>query len=150
MPHIRFDLSASVDDDERAAFAEWVAETYGAVMDTGTDHVGVLVAESDPRLGRASDGDPVAFVNADIRVGRTVEQRHELARRLTAELGERFGVPERTVYVVFTEHEGADFVLGDEPLASWEEDERDSDDGGDSADERDPDDEADERDPDDE
>ncbi|WP_435066007.1 tautomerase family protein [Halobaculum sp. EA56] len=127
MPHIRFDLSVSVDDDERAAFADWVAETYGAVMDTGTDHVGVVVAESDPRLGRAGADDPVALVNADVRAGRTVEQRHDLARRLTAELDDRFGVPEETVYVVFTEHEGADFVLGGEPLASWDAGEGEAD-----------------------
>lgn len=120
MPHLRFDLSVPVDDDERAAFAEWVAETYGEVMDTGTGHVGVLVAEGDPKLGRVDDGDPVAFVNADVRVGRTVEQRHDLARRLTDELGDRFGVPEEAVYVVLTEHEGADFVLGGEPLDSWD------------------------------
>ncbi|UIO98794.1 4-oxalocrotonate tautomerase family protein [Halobaculum sp. CBA1158] len=120
MPHLRFDLSVGVADDERASFADWVAETYGDVMETGTDHVGVVVAESDPRLGRASPEDPVALVNADVRVGRTVAQRHELARRLTAELGERFAVPEAFVYVVFTEHGGDDFVLGGEPLADWD------------------------------
>ncbi|MFC7137025.1 4-oxalocrotonate tautomerase family protein [Halobaculum litoreum] len=89
-------------------------------MDTGTDHVGVILAETDPRIGRAADGEPVAVVNAGVRAGRTVEQRHELARRLTAALGDRFGVPEHTVYVVFTEHPGEDFVLGGEPLASWD------------------------------
>ncbi|MFC7096018.1 tautomerase family protein [Halobaculum marinum] len=123
MPHIRFDLSVPVDAADRDAFAPWVAETYGEVMDTGTDHVGVVVAQTDPRIGRAGDGEPVAFVNADVRAGRTVDQRHELARRFTAALGERFGIPEQTVYVVFTEHPGADFVLGGEPLDSWDADE---------------------------
>ncbi|WP_277552738.1 tautomerase family protein [Halobaculum limi] len=123
MPHLRFDLSVPVGDDDRAAFAAWVAETYGDVMDTGTDHVGVVVTETDPHLGQADDDDPVAFVNADIRVGRTTDQRHNLARRLTSELGERFGIPEQTVYVVFTEHEGPDFVLGGDPLDSWDPDE---------------------------
>jgi len=125
VPHLRFDLSVAVTDAERASFADWVAETYAAVMDTGTDHVGVAVVESDPQLGGADPGDPVALVNADVRVGRTVEQRHALARRLTAELGERFGVPERTVYVVLTEHEGTDFVLGGDPLDDWDAAERD-------------------------
>ncbi|SHH69502.1 tautomerase family protein [Halobaculum gomorrense] len=120
MPHLRFDLSAAVDDGERASFAAWVAETYADVMETGTDHVGVIVTESDPRLGRADEGDSVALVNADIRVGRSVEQRHELARRLTAELGDRFSVPEKFVYVVFTEHAGVDFVLGGDPLDGWD------------------------------
>lgn len=120
MPHLRFDLSAAVTDAERASFADWVAETYAEVMDTGTEHVGVLVVESDPQLGGAEPEDSVALVNADVRVGRTVEQRHALARRLTAELGDRFEVPERTVYVVVTEHEGADFVLGGEPLDAWD------------------------------
>lgn len=120
MPHLRFDLSVAVADDERASFADWVAETYAEVMDTGTGHVGVSVVESDPHLGGADPDDPVALVNADVRVGRTVEQRHALARRLTTELGERFGVPERTVYVVVTEHEGADFVLGGDPLDNWD------------------------------
>ncbi|MXR40856.1 tautomerase [Halobaculum sp. WSA2] len=128
MPHLRFDLSVAVTDDERASFADWVAETYAEVMDTGTDHVGVSVVESDPQLAGADPGDPIALVNADVRVGRTVEQRHALARRLTDELGDRFGVPERTVYVVFTEHEGVDFVLGGEPLDDWDAGEGD---GGD-------------------
>ncbi|QZX98953.1 tautomerase family protein [Halobaculum rubrum] len=125
MPHLRFDLSVAVTDAERASFADWVAETYAEVMDTGTDHVGVSVVESDPQLGGADPEDPVALVNADVRVGRTVEQRHALARRLTAELGDRFGVPERTVYVVVTEHEGTDFVLGGDPLDDWGAAERD-------------------------
>ncbi|QZP38096.1 tautomerase family protein [Halobaculum magnesiiphilum] len=125
MPHLRFDLSVAVTDDERASFADWVAETYAEVMDTGTDHVGVAVVESDPQLGGAGEDDPVALVNADVRVGRTVDQRHALARRLTTELGDRFGIPERTVYVVLTEHEGADFVLGGEPLDAWDPAERD-------------------------
>lgn len=125
MPHLRFDLSVAVTDSERASFADWVAETYAEVMDTGTDHVGVSVVESDPQLGGAAPEDPVALVNADVRVGRTEEQRHALARRLTAELGDRFGVPERTVYVVVTEHEGADFVLGGDPLDEWDPTERD-------------------------
>lgn len=125
MPHLRFDLSVAVTDSERASFADWVAETYAEVMDTGTGHVGVSVVESDPQLGGADPEDPVALVNADVRVGRTVDQRHALARRLTDELGDRFGVPERTVYVVVTEHEGADFVLGGEPLDAWDPAERD-------------------------
>ncbi|MFC7071327.1 tautomerase family protein [Halobaculum lipolyticum] len=120
MPQLRFDLSVPVDGADRDAFAPRAAETYADVMDTGTDHVGVVVAETDPRLGRVDGGDPVAFVNADIRVGRTVEQRHELAGRLTAALDDRFGIPEHAVYVVFTEHAGEDFVLGGEPLDSWD------------------------------
>lgn len=128
MPHLRFDLSVAVTDDERASFADWVAETYAEVMDTGTGHVGVSVVESDPQLGGADPDAPVALVNADVRVGRTVEQRHALARRLTTELGDRFGIPERTVYVVVTEHEGTDFVLGGDPLDDWDASEGD---GGD-------------------
>mgnify|MGYP002762922189 FL=1 len=110
----------AISDAERAAFAAWVTETYGDVMETGTDHVGVVVVESDPQLGRADDADPVALVNADIRAGRSVEQRHALARRLTAELGDRFSVPGAFVYVVFTEHAGADFVLDGNPLEDWD------------------------------
>ncbi|MFC6785854.1 4-oxalocrotonate tautomerase family protein [Halobaculum halobium] len=125
MPHLRFDLSVAVTDRERASFADWVAETYAEVMDTGTDHVGVVVVETDPQLGGADPDGPVALVNADVRVGRTVEQRHALARRLTAELGERFGIPEQTVYVVFTAHEGQEFVLGGDPLEAWDPAERD-------------------------
>jgi len=125
VPHLRFDLSVAVTDDERTSFADWVAETYAEEMNTGTDHVAVSVVESDPQLGGADPGDPVALVNADVRVGRTVDQRHGFARRLTAELDDRFGIPQRTVYVVFTEHEGVDFVLGGEPLDAWDPAERD-------------------------
>lgn len=135
MPHLRFDVTVHVSPEERRTFADLVAETFAEVMETGTDHVGVVVTESNPSLGVSSpdadggsvEGGPahenVALVNADVREGRTTRQRHELARRLSDELETRLDIPFHNCYVVFTEHAGENFVLGGKPLTSWGVDE---------------------------
>ncbi|MFC7165559.1 tautomerase [Halospeciosus flavus] len=128
MPHLQFETTVDLDDDETAPFTDWVTELYAHVMDTGTDHVAVTVRNHPAAalsLGRAGPDEPVAVVNADVRAGRSADQRRELAESLVGELDARFGVPTANCYVVYTEHPGEDFHLAEGPLASWDHDEDD-------------------------
>ena len=92
-------------------------------MDTGTDHIGVTVrcyGRDDLVFGRAAQADGrIAFLNADIRLGRTKDQKRRLALAIMAEIERTWGVPQRSVYVIYTEHDGENFQLSDRVLPSW-------------------------------
>jgi len=92
-------------------------------MDTGTDHIAVTLrcaSREDLTFGRAADPSRgIAFLNADLRKGRTPQQKREFALAVIAELERVLGVPRASVYVVFTEHDGPDFQMHDGVLPSW-------------------------------
>ena len=123
MPHIAFDLDFTPPAEQRRALGRAVVKHFSEIMDTGTDHVAVLVrchAEGDLVLGRAEGPDGRAvLVNADIRLGRTREQKRRLALAFIDEAHRSFGVPKKAVYVVFTEHDGEHFQLEEKVLPSW-------------------------------
>ena len=124
MPHLQFEVTDRVDRSEVESFADRIAEYYAEIMDTGTGHVGVTVRDgASLALGRADADDRIAFLNADVRAGRTAEQRRELAVAVMGELNERWEVPTENVYVVYTEHPGEDFHLREGALSSWSSDE---------------------------
>lgn len=123
MPHLQFELTDALTDEAIDAFADWATDRFATVMATGTGHVAVTVRDGVAlHLGRADDG-PVAVLNADIRAGRSADQRRDLAEAVIAELADRWDVPPANTYVVFTEHPGADFHLEEGPLSGWSADE---------------------------
>ena len=93
-------------------------------METKTDHIATAIREHGAHnldIGRAEDReDGVAHVNADVRLGRTIEQRRTLALGFIEILHELAGVPPENLYVTFTEHKGEDFHLNERYLRSWE------------------------------
>jgi hypothetical protein len=123
MPHLVFDLNVSPPEDARRRFGAAVARRFGEIMETGTEHVAVLVRAHSPaslHLGLASAPERgVALASADIRLGRTKEQERRLCLALIEELGRSFGVPPDQVYVVLTRHDGPEFQLRDRVLPSW-------------------------------
>lgn len=123
MPHLRLELAIDHEADAKQRFADWLTDLYSDVMDTGTDHVAVTVDEHDPgvlSLGRVDDPRAgIALLDADIRAGRSLDQRREFATRVMDEVGERWDVPTENMYVVYTEHPGEDFLLREGPLESW-------------------------------
>lgn len=130
MPHLQFEVSEPLERERIESFADWVTELYADRMDTGTDHIGVTVRdEATLALGRADPGESVAFLNADIRAGRTIEQRRNLAVTIIDELHERWGVPTENIYVIYTEHPGEDFHLEEGALDSWSDTEASEEDG---------------------
>lgn len=124
MPHLQFETDVELDESEKRAFAAWATDLYGEVMDTGTGHVAVAVRDgASVALGRADPDAPVAFLNVDVRAGRSFEQRRELAVAAMEEIADRWRVPTGNAYVIYTEHPGEDFVLREGALESWSPDE---------------------------
>lgn len=123
MPHLAFDLNFTPPAEARRDLGRAIVQRFSEIMETGTDHVGVIVrchSRDDLVFGRAEGPEGlIAFVNADIRLGRTKEQRRRLALAFIDEVHRTLAVPARAVYVVFTQHDGEHFQLEDRVLPSW-------------------------------
>jgi phenylpyruvate tautomerase PptA (4-oxalocrotonate tautomerase family) len=123
MPHLQFELNFPVAKEEKARLARAVIDHFSTIMDTGTDHIGItfrLYAPEDLVFGRAApSGGRIAFLDADIRLGRSKEQKRRLALAIIDELAKRFGLAREAVYVVYTERDGEGFQLSDRVLPSW-------------------------------
>ena len=125
MPHLQFELNKALTDDHKRQLAAEVKCLFARIMDTGTDHIATTIREYGTYnldLGRVTDHTKgVALVNADLRQGRTLQQRRDLALGFIEILGRLFGVPGEHVYVTFTEHKGEDFHLNERYLVDWAE-----------------------------
>ena len=123
MPHLQFELNFPADAAARRRFAGAVVRRFAEIMDTGTDHIGVTLrtfGRDDLTFGRADGADGrILFANADIRVGRTRDQKRRLALAFMSEAEQAFGLSQRSIYVVYTEHDGEHFQLCDRVLPSW-------------------------------
>jgi Tautomerase enzyme len=124
MPHLQFDLNFTPSIDQKTRFSTAVVAHFARVMDTGTDHVAVSLrcgATADLAFGRAAEADSsrIAFLNADLRKGRTADQKRRFAVAAIDELEQILGVARQAVYVIFTEHDGPDFQMHDGVLPSW-------------------------------
>lgn len=121
MPHLQFDVTGPIEDGEKTAFAERVAELYTDHMATTVGHVAVTVRERDPAdlwLGRAVEG-RLLFLDADVRQGRSGERKRSFALAAMELARERWGVPEPNMKVVFTEHAGPDMMGVDRVGGEW-------------------------------
>jgi phenylpyruvate tautomerase PptA (4-oxalocrotonate tautomerase family) len=123
MPHLQFEMNFKPTTEEKRRFSAAVIRHFAEVMDTGTDHVAVTLrcyAPEDLTFGRASPtGGRAVFVNADIRNGRTKDQKRRLSLAYIEEAVRSFGVAREAVYVILTEHDGEHFQLSDRVLPSW-------------------------------
>ena len=123
MPHLQFEVNFPVSREEKTRFAASVIRHFSEIMDTGTDHIAVTLRVFSPEdltFGRAAPtGGRTAFVNADIRLGRTKDQKRLLALAYIDEIARTWGVAREAVYVILTEHDGENFQLSDRVLPSW-------------------------------
>jgi phenylpyruvate tautomerase PptA (4-oxalocrotonate tautomerase family) len=122
MPHLQFELNFTPSAGEKRDFAEAVKQYFSEIMSTGTDHIGITFrcyAPGDLVFGRAGTDGRIAFLNADIRLGRTADQKRRLALSILSEICKTWNMPEESVYVIYTEHDGPDFQLSDRVLPSW-------------------------------
>lgn len=124
MPHLQIDINKALTDEAKIAVVTRFKALFAEVMGTKTDHVATAIREHATHnldVGRAeSRGDGIAHVNADIRRGRSIEQRRALALGFIEILHELASVPQENLYVTFSEHDGEDFHLHEQYLRSWE------------------------------
>ena len=107
MPHLQFEMNFAATYPDKSAFAERVKALFAEIMDTGTDHIGITLRAhggDDLFFGRAVDpGAGIVFLNADIRDGRSADQKRRLALAIIDELHQRWQVPKEAIYIVYTE-----------------------------------------------
>jgi phenylpyruvate tautomerase PptA (4-oxalocrotonate tautomerase family) len=124
MPHIQIDINKTLNVADKKNLAREVNAVFAEVMATGTDHISLSLREFDTwnlSLGRVSNPEAgVALVNADIRAGRSLQQRRSLALGIINVLNRLLGIPPSHMYVTLTEHPGEDFHLYERYLASWQ------------------------------
>ncbi|WP_419774541.1 tautomerase [Halarcobacter sp.] len=123
MPHLQFEINQKVSKDIKKSFVEEIRTCFSEVMDTGTDHIAISIREYEKynlTIGRANPEDNICLMNLDIREGRTIEQRRELALRFMDIVNRSFNVENENQYITFTEHKGEDFHLIEKYLGSWE------------------------------
>ena len=125
MPHLQVDLNRTLTRVQKIAVAARFKQLFAQVMQTGTDHIAVSIREHgiyNLDIGRAKDHERgIALINADIRLGRSMIQRRDLAVGFIDILDELLDIPKEQVYVTLTEHKGEDFHLTERYLASWSE-----------------------------
>ena len=123
MPHLQFEINKKIDNKTKNNFVIKIRDVFGEIMDTGTDHIAISIREYDKynlTIGRADPLDDICLMNLDIREGRTIEKRRELALSYMKIVNEIFGIDTRNQYITFTQHTGEDFHLIEKYLASWE------------------------------
>ncbi|XPV68590.1 MAG: tautomerase [Halarcobacter sp.] len=122
MPHLQFEINKKINNQTKDEFVNIIRKTFSEIMDTGTDHIAISIREYDKynlTIGRANPKDDICLMNLDIREGRTIEKRRELALRYMSIVNELLGIDNRNQYITFTQHTGEDFHLVERYLASW-------------------------------
>ncbi|MGK2906537.1 MAG: tautomerase [Desulfuromonadales bacterium] len=124
MPHLQFELNFTPEPQAKRAFADAIRDHFATIMSTGTDHIGITLRcyqHDELVFGRAGDDGQIVFLNADIRLGRTADQKRRLALAIMNEVSSRWSLAKEHIYIVYTEHDGPDFQLSDRVLPSWQE-----------------------------
>ncbi|WP_375723249.1 tautomerase [Arcobacter sp. KX21116] len=122
MPHLQFEINKKVSNDIKKSFCEKIRESFAKIMDTQTGHIAISIREYEPfnlSIGRVDIGDEVCLMNLDIREGRTIEKRRELALVYMSIVKDEFKIPNNNQYITFTQHDGEDFHLIEKYLSSW-------------------------------
>jgi len=124
MPHLQLDINRALTEDIRQPLSAALQERFANIMATGTAHIAISLREHATHalnLGRVRDPSAgIAFINADIRRGRSLEQRRSLAIAFVDIVERHLDIPRAHVYVTFTEHKGEDFHLDECYLGDWE------------------------------
>ena len=125
MPHLRFNITESLRQDEKTEFAKWVINAYAEIMETSNDHIGVIIHTCDVGdlhigIGRIDEPEKGAmFLNMDIRKGRALEQKRNLIIKIMEEVKKRWGIPTKNMHVAVTEHDGQDFNFYEGVMETW-------------------------------
>lgn len=122
MPHLQFEINKKIEDKTKLEFRDTIRKSFAQVMNTTTDHIAISLKEVgkyDISIGRAMDDDTICLMSLDIRHGRTIQQRRELALRFMSIVKDILNIDNRNQYITFTRHDGEDFHLIEKYLPSW-------------------------------
>ena len=123
MPHLQFEINKKISNDSKEEFVNEIRKTFSEIMDTGTEHIAISIREYDKynlSIGRADINDDICLMNLDIRIGRSIEKRRELALQYIEIVKNKFSIKAKNQYITFTEHKGEDFHLVEKYLATWQ------------------------------
>lgn len=122
MPHLQFEINKKVSDDIKKSFCEKIRKSFAKIMDTQTGHIAISIREYEPfnlSIGRVNISENVCLMNLDIREGRLIKKRRELALVYMSIVNDEFKIPNNNQYITFTQHDGEDFHLIEKYLSSW-------------------------------
>ena len=123
MPHLQFEINQNIENEIKDKFSNEIRGAFAEIMDTGTDHIAISIREYSKynlTIGRANPENNICLMNLDIREGRTIEKRRELALRYMKIVKNNFNVDPENQYATFTQHPGEDFHLVEKYLTGWE------------------------------
>jgi phenylpyruvate tautomerase PptA (4-oxalocrotonate tautomerase family) len=131
MPYLQLDVPGKYSHEVKKQTAKRLGQIYAEVMRVNANIITVSIREvGEGGVWRCSDAEPdeAAIMMLDIRRGRPLEQRGELARQLIAACVEILGLKTERLNVEFTQHSGDEMY---HPLLGgfnkdWIEDERSS------------------------
>jgi phenylpyruvate tautomerase PptA (4-oxalocrotonate tautomerase family) len=109
MPYLQLDTPFSCTASQKQRLARRFGEIYSSRMQTDMARVTVAIRELGPdSMWRCGPGDPypAALLMCDIRKGRNVEARAELARLLVEACREIVGLSNENLNLEFTQHDG--------------------------------------------
>src|SRR5271156_5352556 len=122
MPYLHLNLAKTYPSETKRELATRLCHLYADVMQTQLwrPNVGIAELGEDNLFHLGDDGlEPITVVLAEIRLGRSLDQRLELGRRIVDICTEVLGVPEKTVLVEFTIHAGDEVLRDGEWTGEW-------------------------------
>jgi len=109
MPYLQLDIPGRHAVDEKQRLARRFGDIFARIMQTRPEQVTVAIRDLGEggvwRCG-ACEPEPAALLMCDIRRGRSLQQRAELAEALVAACVEMLGLRSDRLAVDFTQHAG--------------------------------------------
>jgi phenylpyruvate tautomerase PptA (4-oxalocrotonate tautomerase family) len=111
MPYLQLDTPFSHTHEVKQRFAKRVGEIYARQMGANVNRITIAIRElGQGGVWRCGDNEPrpAALLMCDIRRGRPLEQRAELARQLVDACIKILGLRADNLNIEFTQHAGDD------------------------------------------
>lgn len=109
MPYLQLDVNGHYPPEQKQRLAKQLCVTYAEMMSVDIRRIGIAIRElGEGGVWRIVDEEPtpVSVLMCDIRRGRTVEHRLEVAKVLCEIIVEILGVRWDRLNVEFTQHTG--------------------------------------------
>jgi len=111
MPYIQLDITKKYSVATKQALAKRIGNTFSKIMQSNVNRITFTIRElGEGAVWRCTDGEPrpAALLMCDIRSGRSIETRTELAKALIAVCMEILELKIEELNVEFTQHAGTE------------------------------------------